>query len=110
MRGTIQQYDNLFDLNPFFSPVVRIQEERGHHVITAGPYRLVRHPGYVAISVLMLASGVVLGSWLSVVPMAVLVLLVLRRTALEDRFLHEHLDGYVEYARHVRYRLLPGIW
>jgi protein-S-isoprenylcysteine O-methyltransferase Ste14 len=97
-------------LNPFFSPVVRIQEERGHHVITAGPYRLVRHPGYVAISVLMLASGVALGSWVSVLPMAVLVLLVLRRTALEDRFLHEHLDGYVEYAQRVRYRLLPGVW
>jgi len=97
-------------VNRFFSTVVRIQEERGHHVITAGPYRFVRHPGYVVGLVMLLASGVALGSWWSIIPMAVLALLLIRRTALEDRFLHEHLEGYREYACRVRYRLIPRIW
>ena len=97
-------------VNPFFAAVVRIQEERGHRVITTGPYRIMRHPGYAAISVLMLASGVALGSWWSLLPAGAFVLMLLRRTALEDRFLHEHLEGYAEYARQVRYRLIPGVW
>lgn len=97
-------------VNRFFSTVVRIQEEREHQVITGGPYRVVRHPGYVVMSVLVLASGVALGSWWAILPMGVLVMLMIRRTAIEDRFLHEHLPGYADYARQVRYRLLPGVW
>jgi protein-S-isoprenylcysteine O-methyltransferase Ste14 len=97
-------------VNRFFSTVVRIQEERGHYVISDGPYRIVRHPGYVMIFAMALPSGVVLGSWWSMIPMAGFVLLMVRRTALEDRFLHEHLEGYAEYARRVRYRLVPGVW
>ncbi len=97
-------------VNPFFSAVVRIQEDRGHRLITDGPYRFVRHPGYIVISILVLASGVALGSWWSVAPMAALLPLVVWRTASEDRFLHEHLDGYRKYAQQVRYRLIPGIW
>lgn len=97
-------------VNPFFSAVVRIQEDRGHRLITDGPYRFVRHPGYVVISIMLLASGLALGSWWSLVPMAALMPLIVRRTALEDRFLHKHLDGYPEYSQWVRYRLIPGIW
>ena len=96
--------------NRFFSPVVRIQAERGHHPVSSGPYRLVRHPGYLGMAGAFLSSGVALGSLWSVVPAAVCIFLILRRTRLEDRFLLTHLDGYAAYASAVRYRLLPGIW
>jgi protein-S-isoprenylcysteine O-methyltransferase Ste14 len=97
-------------INPFFSTVVRIQEERGHHVITDGAYRIVRHPGYAVITVMLIASGPAFGSWWSMIPGAVLLLLLVRRTRLEDGFLHQHLEGYTEYALRVRYRLIPGVW
>jgi protein-S-isoprenylcysteine O-methyltransferase Ste14 len=96
--------------NRFFSPVVRIQEERGHHLITTGPYRVLRHPGYVGTILGALSGGIALGSWWSLVPMAPLVALLLRRTMVEDRFLHEGLAGYAGYAERVRYRLVPGLW
>ena len=97
-------------INPFFSTVVRIQEERGHRVVSTGPYRVVRHPGYAVIAVLVLANAVALGSWWALVPGVTIVLLLLRRTVLEDAFLHRHLEGYAEYARQARYRLIPGVW
>jgi protein-S-isoprenylcysteine O-methyltransferase Ste14 len=97
-------------VNPFFSSVIRLQDDRGHRVICAGPYRLVRHPGYLFVSIWLLVSGVALGSWWSMAPMGVMFLLLLRRTALEDRFLYEKLAGYAEYAQRVRYRLVPGVW
>ena len=97
-------------VNRFFLPDVRIQEHRGHHVVTDGPYRYVRHPGYVGVLVWILLSGVALGSWLSVVPGILFALMIVWRAAKEDQFLHENLDGYLEYAARVRYRLLPGLW
>ncbi len=97
-------------VNRFFSPVVRIQEERGHRLITEGPYRFVRHPGYTGMLLSFLGSGLVLGSWWSLLPLIPAVLLILRRTILEDRYLREHLEGYVGYAEGVRFRLLPGVW
>ena len=97
-------------VNRFFSAIVRIQSDRGHQLVSGGPYTLVRHPGYVVISILILSSGVALGSWWSIAPNAAFVLLILRRTRLEDRYLHEHLEGYREYAERVRYRLIPGLW
>lgn len=96
--------------NRFFSPVVRIQQERGHHVVTSGPYRWIRHPGYAAVLYWMMASGPALGSWYSMIPLVPALGLILRRAIIEDRFLHEHLDGYVDYAGRVRYRLVPGLW
>ena len=97
-------------VNRFFSPVVRLQEERGHHLITAGPYRSVRHPGYTGTLVSVLCIGPALGSWLATIPMVIFALLILRRARLEDRFLHDKLEGYAAYAQRVRYRLLPGVW
>lgn len=96
--------------NRFFSPVVRIQHERDHHLITGGPYRWVRHPGYAAGIVACIASGPALGSWWSMIPVSVAVFLLLRRTRLEDQFLHKHLDGYQEFAKRVRFRIIPGVW
>jgi protein-S-isoprenylcysteine O-methyltransferase Ste14 len=97
-------------VNRFFSPVVRIQAERGHHLVTRGPYRLVRHPGYVGALLSCLSAAAAMGSWWAMAPLVVAVALILRRTALEDRFLHRELAGYPEYARRVRFRLLPGVW
>lgn len=96
--------------NRFFSPVVRIQEERGHHVVTSGPYRWIRHPGYAAVLYWLIAGGPALGSWYSMIPLVPALGLILRRAVIEDRFLHEHLDGYADYAGRVRYRLVPGLW
>ncbi len=97
-------------VNPFFSTVIRLQEDRGHRLVTAGPYRRVRHPGYTGMLVGVLSLPLALGSWLAGPPMVVFGLLILRRTALEDRFLREKLDGYGAYAQRVRHRLVPRVW
>jgi protein-S-isoprenylcysteine O-methyltransferase Ste14 len=96
--------------NAFFSTTVRIQKERGHTVQTDGPYRFVRHPGYVGALLYQLATPFLLGSWWALLPMILTVPLFIVRTALEDKMLHAELDGYREYATRVRYRLLPGGW
>lgn len=96
--------------NRFFSSAVRLQPDRGQRVIDTGPYAIVRHPGYTGGILYLMASGVALGSWLSVVPMLIVSVLIIRRTLLEDRMLQESLDGYSGYARRVRYRLVPGLW
>lgn len=96
--------------NPFFSGVVRIQEERGHSVATTGPYRYVRHPGYVALAVYSVATAPLLGSLWALFPAGLMVGIVVVRTALEDRTLRAELDGYRDYAERVRYRLIPGLW
>ena len=96
--------------NPFLSQVVRIQSERGHTTVSTGPYRFVRHPMYVGILISYGSTPLLLGSWLALVPFAVMGTLLVIRTALEDKTLHAELPGYVEYAGRVRYRLVPGIW
>jgi protein-S-isoprenylcysteine O-methyltransferase Ste14 len=96
--------------NAFFSTTVRIQEERGHAVASSGPYRYVRHPGYVGYITAALATALALGSLWALVPAGLGMCLFVVRTALEDRTLQEELAGYREYAQRVRYRLLPGIW
>ena len=97
-------------VNPFFSPVIRLQKERNHRIITRGPYGLVRHPGYLAMLIAIPASALALGSWLALIPGAAFSAVITRRTAYEDRFLKANLPGYADYSGRVRYRLLPGIW
>ena len=96
--------------NTFFSQVVRIQTERGHTVATGGPYRFLRHPGYFGAILYELAAPILLGSWTALLISSVSAALLVLRTALEDRTLQAELPGYTEYARRVRYRLLPSIW
>lgn len=96
--------------NRFFSQVVRIQSERGHAVATGGPYRYVRHPAYIAMILFDLALSTLLASWWAVIAGGVCALLLILRTALEDRSLQAELGGYAEYARRVHYRLVPGVW
>jgi len=97
-------------VNKFFSKFIRIQEERGHHVVTAGPYQYVRHPGYVGWILLWSGMTLMLGSLWAFVPTGAAMILLIVRTALEERMLKAELAGYTEYAERVRYRLLPGIW
>ncbi len=97
-------------VNAFFSQVVRIQSERGHAVISSGPYRYVRHPAYVGMILVVVGAPVMLSSWWALIPGILSALLVIVRTALEDRTLQAELPGYVEYAQRTRYRLVPGVW
>ena len=97
-------------VNRFFSSVVRIQTERGHHIITTGPYRWVRHPGYAAALAMILASGPALGSWAATLIGLVGVPLLIVRIRNEEAVLQRNLPGYTDYARQVPYRLLPFVW
>lgn len=103
---------NLWALrvNRFYSSAVRVQADRGHEVISAGPYGVVRHPGYTATLAAMFAGGVALGSWLAVLPVVGFAVLFIRRTVLEDRLLIAELPGYAAYAQRVRSRLIPGVF
>lgn len=96
--------------NKFFSSVVRIQKDRGHVVVTSGPYRFVRHPGYTGMSVFTLATPLILNSRWAFAPAMATAATAVLRTALEDRTLHNELDGYADYARRVKYKLVPVIW
>ena len=96
--------------NTFFSPVIRIQQEREHKVVTGGPYRFVRHPGYVGAIFYFMSIPLMLGSVWAFIPSALTIILTLLRIVLEEGVLLKELPGYAEYKESVRYRLLPGIW
>jgi protein-S-isoprenylcysteine O-methyltransferase Ste14 len=96
--------------NPFASGTARIHDERGHYAVSAGPYRFVRHPMYAAMIPFGFAFPLFLGSYWAMIPGMLVVALFTLRTALEDRFLQENLEGYREYAEQVRWRLVPGVW
>jgi len=96
--------------NRFFSSTVRIQTDRGHVVCDSGPYRIVRHPGYAGITLSLLGTVLALGSVWTLIPVVVALIITVIRTALEDQTLQEELPGYGNYARRVRYRLIPKIY
>ncbi len=96
--------------NAYFSTLVRIQDDRGHAVVSTGPYHWVRHPGYVGWILMNIGMPLLFGSWWALIPGGLSALLMAVRTALEDRTLQEELPGYKEYAQRVRYRLVPGVW
>ena len=97
-------------VNKFFSAVARIQSDRGHVVVSRGPYAWVRHPGYAGSVLATLAIPVMLGSLWGLVPAGLTASAIVVRTAREDRMLRRGLAGYEVYAAHTRYRLLPGLW
>lgn len=98
-------------VNPHFEKTVRIQHDRGHRVIDTGPYRIVRHPGYLGTIVgFILSPPLLLGSWWAFVPATLTAVWMVVRTVFEDRTLRKELAGYEPYARRVRYRLMPGVW
>jgi protein-S-isoprenylcysteine O-methyltransferase Ste14 len=97
--------------NRFFSSVIRIQTDRGQHVVTTGPYAFVRHPGYAAGIIVIVASGPALGSWLAAALLLAFSLpFLFYRVITEDRILQSELAGYSDYTKQVRWRLIPGIW
>jgi len=97
-------------VNTHFEVTVRIQHDRGHQVVTAGPYRIVRHPGYVGASLWALAGPLIVGSAFGFVPAAGAIAILIVRTALEDKTLQNQLPGYTQYAQKTKFRLLPPIW
>jgi len=97
-------------VNAYLSSRVRIQQERGHTVVAAGPYRYVRHPMYAGMICYDVSVPLVLGSWWGLAVGMVMIAAVILRTALEDRMLQRELPGYQAYSQQVRYRLLPGVW
>lgn len=96
--------------NRFFVPVIRLQTERGHQVVSRGPYAHLRHPGYTGMALAAPAAALALGSWLALLPGLLLTGLFIARAVHEDRFLMSQLEGYTDYASRVRWRLLPGVW
>jgi protein-S-isoprenylcysteine O-methyltransferase Ste14 len=98
-------------VNRFFSSIIRIQSDRGQHVIDSGPYAVVRHPGYIGGILFMVGSGLALGSWLAWAMLVVGTLpFLMYRVVTEDRVLQSELPGYGDYAGRVRWRLVPGVW
>jgi protein-S-isoprenylcysteine O-methyltransferase Ste14 len=98
-------------VNRFFSSVVRIQSDRGHVLVTGGPYAVIRHPGYLAGIIIVLTSGLALDSWFATAFLIVFSLpFLLHRAITEDRVLQAQLPGYRDYAQRVRWRLIPGVW
>jgi len=96
--------------NPFLERHVRVQTELGHHAITTGPYRVVRHPMYSGLMLLLPGCALVLGSAWGFAPITMLMATFIVRTVLEDRALRRELPGYEEYCSQTRYRLVPGVW
>lgn len=100
----------VFRENPFLLTVVRIQTERGHRVVSTGPYAMVRHPLYATMLIYLPASALLLGSWDGLAASVAFLGGIVFRTAMEDRELRRGLAGYTEYAARVRYRLIPFVW
>jgi len=97
-------------VNRFFEPGVRLQRERGQHVISSGPYAIVRHPGYIGALIMFAGLAFALASWWALIPAAWASTILILRTSWEDALLRAELDGYADYARRVRFRLVPGLW
>jgi len=97
-------------VNTHFETVVRIQTDRNHQVTTSGPYAFIRHPGYVAASLWAFSGPLIVGSLYALIPAALATLVLIYRTALEDKTLQRELPGYADYAAQVPHRLLPGLW
>lgn len=97
-------------VNPFFEPGVRIQAERHQYAIDTGPYRFVRHPGYISALLMFFGMAFALGSFWAIAPAALAAALLVLRASWEDRLLRAELPGYADYARRVRCRLIPYVW
>ncbi len=100
----------VFRENSFAAPVVKLQPERGHSVITTGPYAVVRHPMYAGAILQFAGVPLLLGSWLGLALAPVLVAVLAIRVGVEERMLRDNLPGYAEYAARVRWRLVPGLY
>jgi protein-S-isoprenylcysteine O-methyltransferase Ste14 len=96
--------------NSFAAPVIKLQTERGHRVVSSGPYAFVRHPMYTGVLVFFVGAPLLLGSWWGVAMAPLFAVLFAVRAGIEERALIAGLPGYADYTRRVRYRLVPGLW
>jgi len=96
--------------NKFFSTLVRLQIDRQHTVATEGPYKFIRHPGYLGYIIFTVATPIALGTYWGLVFSGIIGILLIVRTALEDSTLKKELTGYDEYTKNVKYRLIPFVW
>lgn len=96
--------------NKYFSSVVRIQKDRGQTICDTGIYKVVRHPGYLGMTISLIGLPLITGSVWSIIPIGISIILLFIRTALEDKVLKEELPGYTEYTERTRQRLIPRIW
>src|SRR5664279_564631 len=96
--------------NSFAAPVIKVQAERGHRVVSSGPYAFVRHPMYSGAILFFVGTALLLGSWWGVVLSPLFAVLFAIRSGIEERALLAGLPGYADYAARVRYRLVPGLW
>jgi protein-S-isoprenylcysteine O-methyltransferase Ste14 len=111
--GVVMSFVGLYFVmraNTFLAPVVRLQTDRGQRVISTGPYGFVRHPMYASVLLLFFGGPLMLGSWWGLLGAAALTAVLVVRTILEDHVLQNGLPGYSDYARQVKYRLVPRIW
>lgn len=96
--------------NPYFEGTVRIQKEREHKVVSTGPYGIIRHPGNFSMILYCFSAPLSIGSVISLIPACIAIAALIVRTSLEDKTLQKELDGYSEYSKKVKYKLIPGIW
>jgi protein-S-isoprenylcysteine O-methyltransferase Ste14 len=100
----------VFRENAFAAAVVKVQSDRGHHVISSGPYAFVRHPMYAGAVLFQVGIALLLGSWVGVAMSPIFAVIFGVRIGIEENTLRTGLPGYADYTAHVRYRLLPGVW
>jgi protein-S-isoprenylcysteine O-methyltransferase Ste14 len=100
----------VFRENAFAAAVVKVQSERGHRVISSGPYGFVRHPMYTGAVLFLVGIALLLGSWVGLAMSPAFAVLFGVRTRIEENTLTTGLPGYTDYAARVRYRLVPGLW
>ncbi|MBA3944103.1 MAG: isoprenylcysteine carboxylmethyltransferase family protein [Herpetosiphonaceae bacterium] len=110
LLGSFYLFFLTFRENPYLSPAVRDQSERGQRVISTGLYHYVRHPMYATAGILMVGTTLLLGSWYGFILALLLIVAIAFRAVQEERTLREELPGYREYMRKVRYRLIPYVW
>lgn len=108
MIGGYIMFIVVMNQNRYASRVVEIQDNQ--KLIDTGLYSVVRHPMYLAASILYIASALVLGSYYALIPMLLLPFLLSFRMVNEEKLLMEELPGYKEYIQKVKYRLIPFIW
>jgi len=99
-----------FRENAYLSPAVQVQSERGHRVVSTGPYQYVRHPMYASAIIFLVGTTLLLGSWYGLVVGLILVVAIAVRAVQEERTLRAELAGYNVYMAQVKYRLIPYIW
>jgi len=97
-------------VNQHFEGTIRIQKERDHKVISSGPYKIVRHPGYLGMIIGTFAPSFIVGSLFSLIPVIISIIAIILRTHFEDKLLRAELNGYADYAKKTKFRLFPGIW